>query len=179
VPKPRRCHFATRTGTTTEYSVSLTEYWVAAPLDAVFQEDEEDGFPHSRGLKRYRVEVMADRFEPGRCQWNLDRVVYSAGDDAESSQLFGFQDDGRGRWGENQFLPVWFLHVWCTKLPATRETSAHEACSGPRPPSPDATDIALFPDKDVMHLVLGRAHPEIGIEFHDVDRAVPASRIID
>jgi hypothetical protein len=58
--KPRRCHFTIRTGAATEYSVSLTKYWVAVPLDLVFQEDEEDRFPHSHGLKRYRSEIIAD-----------------------------------------------------------------------------------------------------------------------
>jgi len=69
------------------------------PLDLVFQEDEADRFPHSHGLKRYSAEVIVDRFEPGRRQWNLDRVVYSARDNKEFSLLFGFQDDDR-RGGE-------------------------------------------------------------------------------
>jgi hypothetical protein len=64
--KPRRCHYAIRTGAATEYSVSLTKYWVAVPLDLVFQEDEEDRFPHSRGLKRYRSEIIADGCRAGR-----------------------------------------------------------------------------------------------------------------
>lgn len=177
VPKPRQCHFALRTGTATEYSMSLHEYSVAVPLELVFQGDEEDRFPHSRGLKRYRVEVMVDRFEPSRCQWNLDRVVYSAGNKGESSELFGFKDDDRRRSG---YVPS--LDVWCTTRPATREMSAHEACSGPRhyPEDragyPDATDIALFPDKDLVHFVLGPEDTAV-IEFHDVDHPVPASMV--
>ena len=144
------------------------------PLDLVFQEDGADRFPHSHGLKRYSAEVIVDRFEPGRRQWNLDRVVYSAKDNKEFSLRFGFQDDDRHGVGAGQFF-----EVWCTKLPTTREMRAHEACSGPkhypldRPDDPNATDIALSPDNDVVQLVLGTRRYESAIEFHDVDHSLP------
>ena len=138
------------------------------PLDLVFQEDGADRFPHSHGLKRYSAEVIVDRFEPGRRQWNLDRVVYSAKDNKEFSLRFGFQDDDRHGVGAGQFF-----EVWCTKLPTTREMRAYEACSGPkhypldRPDDPNATDIALSPDNDVVQLVLGTRRYESG---HRVSR---------
>ena len=57
----------------------------------MFQEDGADRFPHSHGLKRYSAEVIVDRFEPGRRQWNLDRVVYSAKDNKEFSLRLVFK----------------------------------------------------------------------------------------
>jgi len=124
-PTPRRCHFATKQGTETEYSISLNEYYVYVPIKPIFQADEPLERAVSEGEKRYRASIVVDRFELGRCEWQLDRLAYREDDDSEFRPMARFHPSTRK--DENNSAGV-----YCTTRAATRETPSTELCSGPR-----------------------------------------------
>jgi hypothetical protein len=168
-PKPTRCHYITKEGTETEYSVSQTEFSVEIQLTKAFVADEPDSGGRSPHLRRYRASVLADRFQPGRCLWALDRITYQPQGSRAESELARV---GPSR-GRSDVLNV-VDYLWCTSVPASREMPAHEACAGPTPDPLTAIDITMSPE---------RAHPPAfsadsrGIEFavNDVDHRLPVT----
>lgn len=169
-PKPTGCHYITRQGTETEYSVSQTEFSVDVPLAKVFVGDEPDQRGRSPKLKRYRADVLVDRFHPGRCLWALDRITYRPqGSSMDSDLVHVGPSDGRHE--------SHAVNLWCTSVPASREQPAHQACAGPGPGPLEPIDITLFPS-DHSYRWTFSADTRIEFDFNDVDNLLPVTVIL-
>lgn len=182
--KPTTCHYATRSGSATEYSIKQNEFSVSVPLNLTFDRIEPDMPEHSRGRKRHRVSIAVDRFQPGRCLWVLDRVVYSTGDVAIYEQQL-FRTDYRGNKPglDSEALQVLgpaLTSFWCTTRTRTREMPTHQVCSGPRSdskysnrPTRLTADDVVFTREQVKDLTLSKEGASIQVEFFDIDDIVP------
>ncbi len=163
-PTPRPCHFATKTGTETEYSVTLREYSVVIPISPVFQNDESDEHSWSRGVKRYRAAIAVDKFAPRRCKWMLARLVYRERGSADFRLLSPFAGVRAGWEG--------FLRIWCKTQPATRETSVHQVCAGPLRDIPITSDMAFVSQKDARPISFPGLDGKVTIEVVDADHVL-------
>lgn len=121
-PTPLDCHYAVRTGNSTEYSITLHEYFVKIPLQLKLQgpaPDKEGSSPHRQ---RFSVLVAADRFSPGHCQWHLERVVLNSLD----GDVTLMTHDAINSLDEAAFALTSPVH--CIRWPASRDAPSHDTC---------------------------------------------------
>jgi hypothetical protein len=170
--KPSTCHYAVRTGSETEYTIALHEYWKAEPLNLTLQSRLPDESGLSKDIGMYSALIPVDRYEAGRCNWQFEKLVYSLEDDPTTQMpVFYLANDAHG--GSNLFR---FL---CAKREATRESRHQELCGGPR------TDYTAWlyrrpqernaffnnPQANVQNAAVARGST-VAVEFHDIDNVV-------
>jgi hypothetical protein len=175
-PKPSLCHYAVRTGSATEYTVVLNEYWKSDPLTLTFQSQLPDELGHSKDIKSYSASIPVDRYEAGRCHWQFDQLAYSLEDDpTRLVPVFYYANDDQSE----SVGPFRFL---CTRQDATRETRQREVCGGPR--IEYATWLYQRPEKRFEFLNDPQAYVQkrrvasgsgVSVEFHDIDNVVVES----
>jgi len=171
-PKPSACHYAVRTGSETEYTVSLHEYWKADRLNPTLEIRLPDEPGHSKDIRLYSASIPVDRYELGRCHWKFDELAYSLEDDPTTQMpVFYFTNDAHG--GSTLFR---FL---CAKREATRESQQQELCGGPR--TDYATWLYSGPEERSAFFNNPQAYVRNGavasestvaVEFHDIDNVV-------
>jgi hypothetical protein len=173
-PKPSACHYAVRTGSETEYTIALHEYWKADFLNLTLQSRLPDEPGNSKDIKMYSASIPVDRYEAGRCHWQFDRLVYALEDDpSKEIPVFHYTNDVYG--GTHNLFR--FL---CAKRDATRETRQQQICGGPRVEYVTwryqrlADRNAFLNDPQAYvgsEAVVGGE--TVAIEFHDIDNVVP------
>jgi hypothetical protein len=183
--KPTMCHFVSRTGTETEYSIKQTEFFVVVPLILKYQQDEPDTPAHSRDLRRFYADIQLDKFKPGRCLWKLDRVEYSTGDSMTPNQQLFRIDEHKGFDDETAHQFPGLRKFWCVARVATREIRAHHVCSGPlRSVSQEklsskkklsllTENEILFGQDRIQKLAMSFKATKLLLEFYDIDNLVP------
>jgi hypothetical protein len=173
-PKPSACHYAVRTGSETEYSVALHEYWKADPLNLTLRNRLSNEPGHSKDLRMYSASIPVDRYEAGRCHWQFDRLVYALEDDpSKEMPVFHYTNDVYGG-TRNLFR---FL---CAKSDATREIPQREICGGPRVDftgwryqSLENRNAFLNDPQAYVESEAVVGGETVAIEFHDIDNVVP------
>jgi hypothetical protein len=171
-PKPSACHFVVQTGSETEYTITLHEYWKADPLNLTLQSSLPDQPGLSKDIKIYSASIPVDRYEGGRCHWQFDELAYSLDADPTTQMpVFFFTSDAHGGSSLFRFL--------CAKHEATRESRQQELCGGPRLDyatwlyrRPEERN-AFFNDPQANvrngYVAIGSA---VTVEFHDIDNVV-------
>lgn len=178
-PKPRFCHYAVRTGTSTEYSVSQHEFAVTTPLELEYQNDQVEslGYSHSREMKRYLANVAVDRFQAGRCGWNLESVFFVPENNSiEPLTVFRFTH-GQAYIDANDAIASW-LNFWCTRVAVTPEWPAHEVCVGPRDGLMINAQKIVYGRKDYVPITISKEVKQLSFEFHNVDDPAPPEHYI-
>jgi hypothetical protein len=175
-PTPPQCHYAVRTGTATEYSVSLHEFYVDVPLELEYVSNEVEwlGSPHSREMKKYSAKVVVDRYRGDRCGWNFDSVLFVP-DNYGIEPVKVFRLNEVGRYGfdgpQSELVPSW-INFWCTRLSATPEWPSHEVCVGPRGGDIKAHEI-IYGERNYAPLVISKRATKLIFELHNVDDPAP------
>jgi hypothetical protein len=172
--KPLACHYAVRTGSETEYTIALREYWKVEPLIPTLQSRLPDEPGHSKDTRVYSALIPVDRYESGRCHWQFDKLVYSIDEDPTTQlPVFYLANDAYGSSNVLNFL--------CAKREATRELPQLKLCAGPR--LDYTTWLYLRPQErnsfwnDPQAYVRNEAVARgstVKVEFHDIDNVVPS-----